>query len=362
MPTEKEFVHWLLGVPTIGFLRSRKLLEYFGAAEAVWHASQHDLENVPAISPKHAALIAASKPKYSFKREAAILEQAGITIFHHTDPDYPQPLLELHDPPNILYVKGEWRNSDEKAIAVVGARQATNYGRMVTKKLAEELAAGGVTIISGMAKGIDTNAHEAALLAGGRTIAVMAGGLYNIYPAHNRQLALRIVQHGALISEFHPQAAPHPGMFPVRNRIISGLSRAVLITEAARKSGSLITADQALDQNRDILSVPGPITSPLSQGTNDLIRQGAKLISSVEDIWNEYPEWRPAIRMEKKSVQLTIEEKYVIETIGFGGVHLEQLLRVSNLAPAELHHLLLGLELKGIIKQMPGMIYMRSSV
>lgn len=364
MEVEKEYVHWLLSVPRIGYVRCKNLLDHFGTAEAVWHASNKELCQVPSIKVLEAEAVQSSRKDYSFEQERGFLERERIQILHTDDPLYPSSLLQIHDPPHILYSKGNFSKQDEKSIAIVGSRQASNYGFLVAKKLSAELAAGGVTIISGLARGIDSIAHEACLAAGGRTIAVLAGGLLNVYPTQNRILSEKIARQGVVVSEFHPLTPAHPGMFPIRNRIISGLSRAVLVVEAAQKSGSLITADQALEQGRDVFAVPGPITSPLSQGTNELIRQGAKLISSGDDVWEEYPEWKTNSTRKtiSSSVPISSEEKRLLSIIGYGGVHTDHLLKSGSGSVGEIHRMLLELELKGLVKQLPGHIYIRSDV
>lgn len=363
MPAEKEYVQWLTSVSGIGYARCRQLLAHFGSAQAVWEASQTELLQTPFVTNKMASEILASKKNYSFGEQADFLKRHGIRTIHVSDPEYPRELLQIYDPPHLLYAKGQFSPADSKAISVVGSRNPTNYGVLVTNKLCAELAAGGVTIVSGLARGIDTAAHEAALHAGGRTIAVLAGGILRVYPAQNRSLANRISRQGLLLSEFHPLAETRPGMFPVRNRIIAGISRGVLVVEAGRKSGSLITADLALEQSRDVLAVPGPITSPLSRGTNDLIRQGAKMVTSVDDIWEEYPDWRANHRGNASQAgHLTDGEKRLLDLIGYGCVHMDQLLRISQLPRGELHRTLLEMELKGLVRQMPGQMYMRQDV
>ncbi|BCJ85249.1 DNA-processing protein DprA [Effusibacillus dendaii] len=363
MPTEKEYVQWLLAVPQIGHVRCQKLLESFESAAAVWEASSEELRQIPSMTAKTADEIQRSKRVYSFQQEADFLKRNGITVIHRTDPDYPQALLSIFDPPHILYVKGKLTAQDHRSIAVVGTRSPTSYGILVTRKICSELSAGGITIVSGLAYGIDTVAHEAAIQSGGRTLAVLAGGLARIYPVQNQPLARQIIQQGALISEFHPLTPVQPNLFPVRNRIISGLSRGVLVTEAARKSGSLITADLALEQGRDVFAVPGPITSPQSFGTNDLIRQGAKITGGSQDIWEEYPEWETNdSKKDLQSVSLTQLERQIVEIIGYGGVSLNQLLNSCRIPSADLYQILLAMELKGVVKRLPGQMYMRDNV
>ncbi|GAX91439.1 DNA-processing protein DprA [Effusibacillus lacus] len=365
MRSECDYVQWLMNVPGVGYLRCQKLLESYGSAEAVWEASESDLKERAVVENKIVQKIVSSRPTYSFLEQENFLKRHGIRVIHISDPDYPFLLQQIYDPPHILYVKGEFPPPDEsRTMAVVGSRNPTNYGIMIANKLASQLAEQHITIVSGMARGIDMIAHEAALQTGTKTIAVLAGGILKAYPAYNHSLAERISRQGALISEFHPLATAHPGMFPIRNRIISGISRGVLVVEAARRSGSLITANHGLEQNREVFSVPGPITSPLSLGTNDLIRQGARLITGIDDIWEEFPDWKTNtchIRTTPPE-QLTLEERLVLESIGYGAAHLDQLLRVSQISKGELHRLLIEMEIKGYIKQMPGQLYMRAFV
>ncbi len=215
------------------------------------------------------------------------LKKDGINWLTIFDKDYPKLLKEIYDPPIILYYRGEIKKEDQKAIAIVGTRSITDYGKIVTRQFAKDLVLNNLTIISGLARGVDTQAHLAAIESGGRTIAVLGGGLNKIYPHENKGLAERIIKHGAVISEFLPNDDPKPGNFPARNRIISGLSRAVLVTEAAEKSGSLITAKLALEQGRDVFAIPGPITSELSKGPIDLIRAGAIPVTNTQEILEE---------------------------------------------------------------------------
>lgn len=216
---------------------------------------------------------------------AEAIKDQGIEWFTIYDEDYPLSLKEIYDPPVVLYYKGEITAQDQSAIAVVGTRRMTGYGKAVTEQFAKDLVARGLTIVSGLARGVDSEAHWTALRTGGRTIAVLGGGLNKIYPPENRNLAEEIVKgHGALVSEFPPNNPSLPGNFPARNRIISGLAKAVLVTEAAEDSGSLITARFALEQGREVFAVPGPITSSLSKGPIDLIKAGARLVTNADEI------------------------------------------------------------------------------
>jgi DNA processing protein len=359
---EKGYILWLSRVPGIGAIRLKRLREFYGSAKAVWkYAETNELLNIQGITSAIAQAIIESRREFSIEEEIQRLTKMGVNFCVIGDPDYPTPLLSLYDPPPILYMKGKWLPQDEKALAVVGSRKTTNYGQLVTRKLITELVHYGVTIISGLARGIDSHAHEAALQANGRTIAVLAGGCARIYPRENHRLAQRISENGALISEYPPETDVRAGQFPARNRIISGLSKGVIIVEAGRKSGALITADQALDQGRDVFAVPGPITSPNSQGTNELIKQGAKMVTSIDDILEEYKSW---IDHKKKAngQTATMFSHPVIDLIGYGAVHVDHLYRNLNLSLPELHKLLLHLELSGVIRALPGGYYTRGDV
>ena len=258
-------LHSTLG---LGPIRLKAILDHFKDPKLAWEAQSAQIRKN--LEPENYA--------------EAIKDQ-GISWFTIYDEDYPLLLKEIYDPPVVLYYKGEITPQDQSAIAVVGTRRMTSYGKAVTEQFTKDLVARGLTIVSGLARGVDSEAHWTALRAGGRTIAVLGGGLNKIYPPENRNLAEEIVKgHGALVSEFPPNSLPLPGNFPARNRIISGLSLAVLVTEAAEDSGSLITARLALEQGREVFAVPGPITSSLSKGPIDLIKAGARPVTNADEI------------------------------------------------------------------------------
>lgn len=287
------------------------------------------------------------------------LREKNIRIMTVLDEHYPVLLKEIAQPPWVLYVLGSVSLlKDPAAIAIVGTRRPTPYGKKVAHRLAYGLAERRFTVVSGMALGIDAEAHKGALAAGGRTVAVLGCGVDVIYPKSNRPLYRELIHSGAVISEFPPGTAPRPGHFPQRNRIISGLSRGTVVVEAQEKSGSLITADMSVDQNRDVFAVPGPITSSRSVGTNRLIQQGAVCVTSVEDILAEYPDMaaktNQPVQTAAAHAQLTMEEAAVLEHLEAEPVHLDELCSLTSLSVTELHPVLLSLQVKRLIKQLPG--------
>jgi len=274
-------------VQGIGYIRLKALLDEFKEPGNILRASLDKLRSIKGIGPAIAQAVKNASSDYDIDEEIALIKKAGAEILTLFDKSYPENLKNIYDPPTVLYTKGSFKKEDELSIAIVGSRKCTYYGMNMADKIAEQLAAACVTIVSGLARGIDTSAHKGALKAKGRTIAVLGSGLGNIYPAENKLLAEEIAKNGVLVSEFPMQMPPDKNNFPRRNRLISGLSRAVLVVEAANKSGALITADFALEQGRDVFAVPGTADRLLSMGTNSLIKQGAKLVDSAEDILEE---------------------------------------------------------------------------
>jgi DNA processing protein len=273
-------------VQDIGYIRLKGLLDEFKSPENILRASVEGLRSVKGIGPSIAKAVKNVSSDYDVEKEIALAEKSGVVILTVFDEDYPENLKNIYDPPVILYVKGSIKKEDSLAVSIVGSRKCTYYGMNMADNIAEKLAFQGVTVVSGLARGIDTAAHKGALKSG-RTIAVLGSGLGNIYPVENKPLSENIAKNGAVISEFPMQMPPNKNNFPQRNRIISGLSMAVLVVEAANKSGALITADFALEQGRDVFAVPGAAGRLSSAGTNSLIKQGAKLIDSAEDILEE---------------------------------------------------------------------------
>ncbi len=274
---------------------------------------------------------------------------------------YPEMLRAIYDPPYIIYYRGDISILNKFCLAVVGSRVATSYGKKQAARFARELAGEGMVVVSGMARGIDTEAHRGALEVDGKTAAVLGSGIDIIYPRENQNLYDQIVQEGVVLSEFAPGTRPEPGNFPARNRTISGLSHGVLVVEAKQRSGALITADFALEQGRDVFAIPGPITSPNSAGTNQLIKQGACLVASIEDVLHDYG-WNEPSRLSSAQGQLSFapcseEETAVIEALALETMSFDQLLQTSKLGSGSLSALLLKLELEGIIEAMPGNYY-----
>jgi DNA processing protein len=356
-----EHYYWfaLKSVPLVGNVTFRRLLERFDTPEQALKASEAELALVRGIN---AALIASIR-SHDY-REFAELEcekvvKAGVKAVNFLAEEYPKILLEIPDPPPILYVKGSL-DGIEPALAIVGSRRASSYGMMTTARLAGELAGNGVTVVSGMARGVDTAAHRGALNSGGRSVGVLGCGIDVVYPPENRALYEEMAVQGALISEFPMGTLPLAENFPRRNRIISGISRGVLVVEAAEKSGSLITAEYALEQGREVFAVPGNINFSSSRGANRLIKQGAKLVDSVEDILEELPRRQgatAAVSSSAPSFCLTAQEAAVYTLLAGSPLHIDDIIIKSGLTVPEVSAILLRLELKGAIMQLSGKIF-----
>jgi DNA processing protein len=274
-------------VSGVGPLLRMALLERFGTAAAVLSASSDELQCVDGIGPKTAARIVAAKDEIDAEAELRLAAEHSIDVLTEADAAYPRPLRQIHDPPGVLFRRGQAVPQDELAVAIVGTRHATRYGLAQAERLAASLARTGFTVISGLARGIDAAAHRGAISAGGRTIAVLASGLLEIYPPEHEQLADEVAANGYLLSESPPRMIPLSGAFPQRNRIISGLSVGTIVVEAPDRSGALITARHAYEQGREVFAVPGPVDSRMSRGCHALIRDGAKLVESIDDVLAE---------------------------------------------------------------------------
>lgn len=367
MTNEDIFILWLTDVDGVGVKKRHALLERFGSAEEVYHASSSLLRTVDGLSEQNIRRIRAARDINRVREYAHGLPERGIRFLSMQNPLYPSLLKTIYDPPTGLYVMGELPADDLYKISVVGTRRCTDYGATVARLLAKELAARGLVVVSGMARGIDSYAHRAAIDGGGMTMAVLGCGVDICYPPENRRLREDILRHGCLVSEYKPGTPSAPGHFPVRNRIISGLSPALLVVEAAERSGTLITIDQALDQGREVMAVPGNITSKTSKGTNALIRQGAALVTSCEDILLalglEDITGNAAYNKQKNQNNiddlLAPDQKLVYDIIDYNGVSMDEVLRATRCQPLAIHSILLGLELKGLIKKLPGLRYIR---
>ena len=298
------------------------------------------------------------------KEQRDLAQRSGARLILTGDDEYPRALGAIPSPPPFLLLRGELREEDAFALAIVGARHATPYGLAIAERLASELAARGVTIVSGFARGIDTAAHRGAIAAGGRTIAVLGAGVDVVYPPENRKFVRNVLERGALVSQFPMGTPALPGHFPVRNRTIAGLTLGTLVVEAGERSGALITAGHAGEAGREVFAVPGPVTSEMSRGTNRLIQDGAKLVQGWEDIVAELPEaWRrclkPAPVAAAPTPALEADEGQLLELVGNEPVHIDGLIGRSGVPSGKTAALLLALELKGRVRQLPGQRYMR---
>jgi DNA processing protein len=354
-------------VPEMGTIRLQKLLQYFDKPENILKASTEKLMRVGGIGPKISAKIHSLK-KEDLAKELNLSKKSGLRIMTVEDENYPENLKNIPDPPIVLYVKGELKPEDKIAIAIVGSRRASFYGLSSAEKFSQDLSSAGFTIISGMARGIDSYAHKGALKQGGRTLAVMGSGFQHIYPEENQELTEEIAKSGAVISEFPIETLPLKQNFPRRNRVISGLSLGVLVVEAARNSGALITADFALEQGREVFALPGKVDSGNSFGTNGLIKQGAKLVSCVDDILEELNllDVSKVSQTEEKPQELPelhlnqTEENLVYELISNQSIQLDELVEKTNLDIPRISGILLRLQMKNLVRQLPGKQFIRS--
>ncbi|GEN34117.1 DNA-processing protein DprA [Aneurinibacillus danicus] len=327
--------------------------------------SVQDIQKMLAVSPKVAEKI---RMEFSLRDAVSRVQRwqaEGIGLLTQCSSEYPALLREIPDPPEVLYIIGNKTLLHQPSFAIIGTRKPTAYGKTVARQMARELAERGVTIVSGMARGIDGEAHRGALAGGGSTIAVLGCGVNIVYPPENRALAMEIRQKGLIVSEYPPGMEPQRGFFPERNRIISGLSQGVLVVEAASRSGSLITADLAIDQGRDVFAIPGSIHSPKSAGSHWLIQQGAKLTQTIQDILNEYPMLVSGVNKsvactdDHGLLSLTPEEEIVLAAVGWEAVSYEEILCRTSFSSSYLHYLLLSLQVKQQVIQLPGPAFVR---
>ena len=344
-------------IPGIGPVRFGQLETHFKTLKDAWLASAGELKRA-GLDDSAVRAISQARPKIDLDAEAARHKELGIELLTYHDESYPARLKEIYNRPALLFVRGEITPEDEWCLAVVGTRRPTIYGRQVAEEISAGLARARITVVSGLAKGIDAISHQGALSAGGRTLAVLGGGLDNIYPAENAELALRITEHGALISEYSPGTRPRPENFPRRNRILAGLSLGTLVVEAGEGSGALITAQLALEQNREVFAVPGSILSVASSGTNKLIRDGAKLVRQVSDILEELNLTAVARQMEmKEAIPATNAEVALLKFLGHEPRHIDEICEASRLPAHTVSGTLAMMELKGMVKQVGAMNY-----
>ena len=355
-----------------------RLLKYFGSMDRALGASVSELTKVDGIGFKSAEQIAATRDKFDAAREVERAEKLGVWIINFADERYPVLLKRIYDPPPVLYIKGSLSSADNLSIAIVGSRRCSLYGQEQASRFAHLLSSAGFTICSGMARGIDTFAHQGALASGGRTIAVQGCGLGNVFPPENKKLFELIAESGACISELPLGYEPLSENFPPRNRIIAGLSLGTIVIEAGLKSGALITAEAALENGREVMAVPGKIDSPLSRGSNRLLKQGAKLVESVEDVAEalgyigEQLQSHISVAAKKTSERveeslfdasqfnLNDSERTIYDYLNKEPLHLEQIIAGTDLLPGNTNAGLISLQLKGLVKQLPGSLFVRN--
>lgn len=351
----------------VGPRTQQSLLARFGSPEAVFRADADELRAVEGIGPKLAAAIIAAGAANHAEAERARCRELGVTLIFRGSPDYPRSLAEIPDPPSVLYCQGRLENRDNLAVAIVGSRRCTHYGRQMAERLAGALARAGLTVISGLARGIDAAAHEGALAAGGRTLAVLGTGLANIYPPEHKALGERVISQGALLAETALDQAPIPGLFPQRNRIISGMSQAVIVVEAARNSGALHTVRHAIEQGREVFAVPGRIDSLASEGCHDIIRDGATLVRNADDVLQALgPMVAPVTSTPAGTVhsprELTLDpqEQRILNLVTVEPIHVDEILRGAEIEPSRVLSTLTVLEMRRFVKRLPGGCYCRS--
>jgi len=345
-------------VPQIGPVRLRQLIDGLGSIELAWRAAPANLRAIGLPRPAIESLLY-HRQRIDLDAEVARLDEAGVTALTWESDDYPQLLKEIDDPPPVLYVKGSFAEADAFAVAMVGTRHASTYGKELGRKLAAGLVQNGVTVVSGLALGIDGIAHRAALDAGGRTIAVLACGLDQVYPARHRDMAELIVRHGALVSDYPLGTRPEARNFPPRNRIISGLSLGTVVVEAGLRSGALITLRYALEQGRDTFAVPGSVHSKASEGTNAALKRGeAKLVTDTQDILEElHLTMAPQQQETRRIVPATPAEKNLLAHLGREPVHVDELVRRTGLPTAAVSSTLAMMELRGVVRRVDNTCY-----
>jgi DNA processing protein len=367
----------LIRADGVGPVTFAKLIRHFGSTDRALGASVSELAKVDGIGFKTAERIASTREKFDSADELALAEKLGVWLVTLEDNRYPPVLKQIYDPPPVLYVKGSLTRQDNLAISIVGSRRCSLYGQEQSTRFAHFLASAGFTICSGMARGIDTLAHQGALAAAGRTIAVQGCGLANIFPPENKKLFELIAESGACISELLLRYEPLAENFPPRNRIIAGLSLGTIVIEAGLNSGALITAKAALDYNREVMAVPGKIDSPLSQGTHKLLKEGARLIESVGDVMEalgcigdqlephasraaaDAAAQAEAPLFDAKQLKLSADEQTIHNCLDKEPKHVEQIIADAELTPGSVNAGLISLRLKGLIKQLPGSMFVK---
>lgn len=356
-----KYQYWLANISGIGKRYIHKLLEVAGCAEAIYFSTKEQLEKIPGVSQTKIQALMESKKAWDLDEEWAKLSEKGIDFWSIEMPHFPEGLKTIQDAPYAIYVKGRFPPAGSTTVAIVGARSCSRYGRIVAEELGKKLAQAGVNVVSGMALGIDSYAHWGAIDGNGNTFAVLGSGVDVCYPVSNHDLYQEILKQGGIISEYPPGTQPLARLFPARNRIISAISQMVVVVEAREKSGSLITADFALEQGKDVYAVPGGIYDTLSKGSNDLIRQGAGIISDVDEFLREldFIPKTDQVRQKNKKLSLEKDEMLVYSVISLLGKSLETLLKETALELPKMVGILASLQEKGLIEESFKNFYIR---
>lgn len=363
---EKKITWVALNMAGIGSSRLQNLLQFFGSPENILSKSAGELKRVEGVGDEIARKISSLSDGKKAKQELEKAEESGIHILTLNEEEYPFLLKQIYDPPIVLYIKGKILKEEKNSIGIVGSRRPSIQGRLNAEKFALELASRGWAVVSGMARGIDTSAHRGALKAKGRTIAVLGSGIDVVYPPENKGLMKEVEKDGMVISEFPLGTLPNRENFPRRNRVISGLSLGIIVVEAAEKSGALITASFALEQGREVFAVPGNVNLPTTKGCHQLIKDGAKLVHGIEDILEEFGSvpnsWTQDSKDKEKQDNLPLEkeERKIYELLTKEPVHIDELSNISGVEPQKLSSVLLKLEIRGLLKQLPGKLFIRN--
>jgi DNA processing protein len=356
MDDKKYWVGFNL-IKGIGAVRMQALINHFDDLESAWKAAPIHLAEA-GLSLKLIERIVQAREQVDLQKVWARIESQGIKILTWKDAAYPQRLKEIEQPPPVLYVRGEYLPDDLYAVAIVGTRRVTPYGRQITEELSSYLASNGITVVSGLARGVDAIAHQTALKAGGRTLAVLGSGVDKIYPPEHRQLAQQMMEQGAIVSDYAPGTPPDASNFPPRNRIISGLSLAVVVVEAGETSGALITAEFAAEQGREIFAVPGSILAPQSKGTNKLIQKGALPLLSINDLMQALNLTRMGEhKAARKVIPADETERRVMSILSAEPLHVDEIRNQTELPIEKVSATLALMELKGMVRQVGGMNY-----